>query len=294
MAIDLLSRIVRWTREDVCRRKVQVSFREIEEQAQKMPSPKNFAEALWQNGFGLIAEIKVKSPSLGQMRQENVEEAPRIYNTHPLVRAVSVLTSKKFFGMGTEDLHRLRTQIQKPILCKDFIVEEYQIAEARVAGADAVLLMAHVLDKETLSRLLNYCHGIGMEALVENRNEEEINRIPVNARVVGINSRKLDSSGFSPRYAISRLIGRDCSPVRGRFELIKHLPENMVKVAESGISASSIGSVRDQGWNAALIGSSILRDPRGVKSCLDEMQSALAAAVESHSSDARSLNPHFA
>ncbi len=276
MIFDLLTRITKWTHGDVQRRKAEVSFSEMEMRAKRMSPPKDFAEALAKDGFGLIAEIKVESPSLGLMRPENVAEAPSAYEAHPLVRAVSVLTSKKFFGMGIDDLWRLRQSITKPILCKDFILEEYQIAEARSVGADAVLLMAHVLPEEKLSRLLDYCRSLGMEALVETRNQSEIARLPKNVRVVGINSRKLDTSGLSMRYAVSRLIGRDLSPLPKRFDLIPLLPRGSVKIAESGIGVSTIASVRDQGWNAALIGASILRDKRGIKVCLDEMQGALA------------------
>jgi indole-3-glycerol phosphate synthase len=280
MAFDLLTRIVEWTKGDVERRRAEIPFSEIEARAKAMPAAIDFAGALGQQGFGLIAEIKVKSPSMGMMRQDNVEEAPAVYSSHPLVRAVSVLTSQKYFGMGTQDLWRLRKKISKPILCKDFIVDEYQVAEARSVGADAILLMSHVLkDQGRIADLLAYCRELGMEALIETRNADEIKSIPSDAKVVGINSRKIDTSRYSLRYALSRLFKHDLSPVKSRFDQFDLLPRDAIKVAESGISTATINGVRNQGWNAALIGTSILLDQRGAKACLDDMQAALNQSV---------------
>src|SRR5438094_10398041 len=111
-----------------------------------MPKPLSFCHVLASGGFGIIAEIKKKSPSMGKMKPANVAQAPEVYKESAVVKAVSILTDSAYFGMAIEDLDRLKRQIGKPVLRKDFIFDEYQVFEARAAGADAILLMASVLD----------------------------------------------------------------------------------------------------------------------------------------------------
>src|SRR6266496_5701858 len=113
------------------------------------PPLRSFSNAL-SNGFGLIAEIKRRSPSGGEMRRENVERAPDAYAKSPVVKCVSVLTNSTDFGMSIDDLPKMKAQIPKPILRKDFILEEYQVYEARAFGADALLLMANVLTRDDM------------------------------------------------------------------------------------------------------------------------------------------------
>src|SRR6478672_9874651 len=113
------------------------------------PPVRSFSGAL-RTGFGLIAEIKRKSPSGGDMRRENVEAAPAAYGASNAVKAVSVLTNTVDFGMSIEELQRVREVVKKPVLRKDFIFDDYQVYEARAFGADALLLMVNVLDRAKL------------------------------------------------------------------------------------------------------------------------------------------------
>src|SRR5215471_18411653 len=128
------------------------------------PPLRSFSGAL-SNGFGLIAEIKRRSPSGGEMRRENVVQAPAAYAKSPVVKCVSVLTNSTDFGMEIADLSKMKQQIPKPILRKDFIIEEYQVFEARAFGADALLLMVNVLERDNLERLFNLCRELGMDVL---------------------------------------------------------------------------------------------------------------------------------
>jgi indole-3-glycerol phosphate synthase len=276
---SILEEIVAYTKDRVESDKVRVSLHELQRRIKDAPPIVEFGDALSREpSFGLIGEIKRKSPSVKSMREQNVKDAPIAYQGHNLVKAVSVLTNDKYFGMNIEELGRLRNIIGKPILRKDFIIDEYQIYEARAYGADAVLLMANVLAPLEMGRLWVVCKSLGMEALFESHSEEQIASLPKDARVFGINSRKLDSSklffGIS-RFSFSKLVGKDYTPIRGRFEMISKLPKQCIKVAESGVDGGNIAAVRDQGWNAALVGAALLTDSGGVEAALRKLEHAL-------------------
>jgi len=235
------------------------------------PPPRDFHGAL-AGSFGLIAEIKERSPSVGPMRAENVREAVSAYAESPVVRAVSVLTNERHFGMAVERLGAVRNEMPQPVLRKDFIIEEYQIREARAFGADAILLMANVLDAARLSGFQDLACELGMEVLFEVHTPEEIRALPERARIVGINSRKFQSpSGFVGAGGSS---AKDFSLDPGAFALVDELPATALKVAESGICPSTLDGVREK-FQAALVGTSLLRDPRGLRACLREFEEAV-------------------
>jgi indole-3-glycerol phosphate synthase len=235
------------------------------------PSVRPLPAALLEK-FCLIAEIKERSPSVGPMRPENVAGATSAYEDSPVVAAVSVLTNHIHFGMDIERLSAIRRTSSKPVLRKDFIVEEYQVREARAFGADAILLMASVLDPVRLRGFYDLARELGMDALFEIHTEEEISALPRDVRVVGINSRKFKAkSGFIGKQGASET---DFSLDYSAFELAEKLPAGALKVAESGLSPKNVVEVRRQ-FDAALVGTSLLRDPRGVRDCLREFEEAL-------------------
>src|SRR5215831_3528865 len=179
-------------------------------------------------GFGLIAEIKHRSPSAGDMRPHNVREAPGAYARSAAVKAVSVLTNSADFGMSIEELTRIRALLNKPVLRKDFIFDDYQVYEARAYGADALLLMANVVDREKMRRLFDLTRELGMDVLFEAHTREEIEMIPSGATLYGINSRKFMASN---RWHLARLFskfggsksgaGKDFSVELDAFQLIR-------------------------------------------------------------------------
>lgn len=266
----ILDTILEDVREAVAAAKLQRPAAEIRRMVADAPPPRDFRAAL-SASFGLIAEIKERSPSVGPMRPENVREAVPAYAESPIVRAVSVLTNERHFGMTIERLADIRAQVPQPVLRKDFFVEEYQIREARAFGADAILLMANVLDAPRLAGFYDLVRELGMEALFEVHTPEEISTLPADARVVGINSRKFKStSGFVSDGGSSE---KDFSLDLGVFSLVEKLPATALKVAESGITPSSLPSIREH-FDAALVGTSLLRDPRGLRACLREFEEA--------------------
>jgi len=236
------------------------------------PAMRSFSGALT-HGFGLIAEIKRRSPSGGDMRQENVEQAPAAYASSPVVKCVSVLTNSTDLGMDNEDLSKMKSQIPKPILRKDFIFEEYQVYEARAFGADALLLMVNVLERENMKRLFDLSRELGMEVLFEAHTKEEIEAIPDGAKLYGINSRKFKAS--TETFANSTK-GSDFTVEFETFSLVNQLPKDAIKIAESGVSPSQLSDVIKMGYDAVLVGTSLLKAESGIEHMLKKFEEAIS------------------
>ena len=193
----------------------------------------------------IIAEHKRRSPSKGEIApMSEVAEVTEAYATNGAA-AMSVLTDTPYFGGSLTDLAVARSVAPfLPILRKEFIVDEYQICQARVYGADAVLLIAAMIDKETLQRLNDFAHSLGLQTLVEVHSEEELESVPEDADMVGVNNRDLTS--FHTDIANSaRLIG--------------NLPKGAVKIAESGIKTpEDLQRLKAAGFNGFLIGEALM------------------------------------
>jgi indole-3-glycerol phosphate synthase len=254
---------------------------ELKKALSDAPPIRSFKQAL-QSGFGLIAEIKERSPSHGAMRRENVDEASAAYQQSPVVRAISVLTNRTHFGMSMERLRQIKLSTTKPVLRKDFIFDDYQVYEARAFGADAILLMANLLDAPEMGRLHQLARQLGMSALFECHNREQIGHVPADAEIYGINSRTFDST--SARYSVSTALGKlgakkDFTIESHRFELGQYLPPAAIKVAESGVSPKTVARLRTElGYDAALVGTSLLTAAHGVRAELGAFEAELAAA----------------
>jgi indole-3-glycerol phosphate synthase len=270
----VLEQILSDVRHEVAAARAACPPSEVRARLAGAPPPRPFGEAFG-GGFRLIAEIKERSPSVGPMRAENVADAPAAYEESPVVAAVSVLTNATHFGMGIERLGALRGRISKPLLRKDFILDEYQIREARAFGADAVLLMANVLDRPRLAGFFDLVRELGMRAVFEIHGEEEIGFLPPGARLVGINSRKFKASGgFVGRGGAS---ATDFSLDFSAFALVERLPAGCVKIAESGLRPETLGPWIGR-FDAGLVGTVLLRDPRGPAACLAAFGSAIAGS----------------
>jgi indole-3-glycerol phosphate synthase len=206
----------------------------------------SFVAALRQPGVSFVAEIKRKSPSGGELRPGvSAAELAQMYATAGAA-ALSVLTDERYFGGADADLTSARQASGLPALRKDFVIDPYQVLEARVLCADAVLLIARALSDAELRELLDLTHQCGMEALVETHSASEIERaLSAGARVIGVNNRDLDTLitdvSLAPR--LRPLVPRDC-----------------VFVAESGISRpEDVAVLLDAAVDAVLVGESLLR-----------------------------------
>jgi indole-3-glycerol phosphate synthase len=253
---------------------------ELQRMQRDAPPVRSFAEAL-RRGFGLIAEIKLRSPSQGPMRAENVADAPAAYEASPLVRCLSVLTNASHFGMSIERMRDARLRGTKPVLRKDFICDDYQVHEARAFGADAILLMANLLQPAPLARLHALAAALGLDVLFECHDEEQIRALPAGALIYGINSRSFAVRGAD--YAAARDARQagsraDLTTDLSRFEsLARHLPTHALKVAESGIHPENAARLRDElGYHALLVGTSLLTSPAGVAAELAKFEQALS------------------
>jgi indole-3-glycerol phosphate synthase len=207
-----------------------------------------FRRALSPPGLCVIAECKRRSPSKGILRREYDPAALSASYAARGARAISVLTEPSFFDGHLDDLRAVRAAVGLPLLRKDFIVDEYQLVEAAEAGADAVLLIATALDDRALTALRNAAHGLGLAALVEVHDEDDITRaVDCGADIVGVNCRNLRTLSVDPAAARS-LIGR--------------IPGTCVAVAESGLrTADDIVSLSRAGYHAFLVGERLVADP---------------------------------
>ena len=233
----ILDRIVTQTKLDLKVRRASVSLDDLRERAE--PSTRSFIAALKTPGLSLIAEYKPKSPSMGDIRPDaSPEMVARLYG--PRAHAMSVLCDTPFFGGGYDLLSRVRAACDLPLLAKDFVVDTYQIYEARVHGADAILLMASILDPDRLWTLLALTRSLGMAALVETHDEAELAvALEVGAMVIGVNSRDLRTLEINLDQAIDRL---------------QRVPKGHLRIAESGLrSRSDVDHIRPHA-DAALIG----------------------------------------
>ena len=218
------------------------------EEAVTAPPARDFASALTCQGVAIIAECKARSPSAGVLQDPYDPAAIARRFEAGGADALSVLTEPESFGGAFEHLRQVRAAVALPLLCKDFIVDELQLACARAMGADAVLLIVAVLDQASLRRLRDAAAELGMQALVEVHTESELERsLALGARLIGINNRDLNTmrTDFQTTARLRPLI-----------------PAGPVLVSESGIrSGSEIEALAALGIDAALVGESLLSSP---------------------------------
>lgn len=218
------------------------------------PIPRSFRVALSSRRFSIIAEIKRKSPSHGDFdAQLDAVEVARVYDRSEHVSCVSMLTDLKYFGCSLDDLKAVRSAIGKPILQKDFIIDEYQIYEARLCGADAVLLIARILTEEQIANFARVAESLGMDALVECHEAHEFAKLPDDVAVVGINSRNLGAED----------LGKTAFPELCRIpELLPLVPKNSIVVAESGVKTAEdmLKLYKLDRISAVLVGAAIMNN----------------------------------
>ncbi len=248
---DLLEAIVAAVCRDLQTRRERVAYEALEQVAWHTPAPRGrqFAEALRRPGaVNVIAECKRRSPSRGVLQAAYDPAAQaRAYARGGAV-AVSVLTEPAFFDGSLEHLSAVRAAIDLPCLRKDFVVDGYQLLEARAAGADAVLLIVSALDDERLARLLAQAQALHLAALVEVHDEGELARaVDAGATIVGVNNRNLRTLAVDLDVS-ARVAAR--------------LPAGVTAVSESGVgSAADVARLRDLGFHAFLIGERLMVAP---------------------------------
>lgn len=243
--MPVLERILTEVRKNLARRQEEVPLAEVLALAERQKPALDFAASLAQPGISLIAEVKRASPSRGLLAPEfEPVELARTYAQNG-ARAISVLTEPRFFQGSLAHLAAIRQELALPLLCKDFILDQYQVYEARAHGADAILLMAGVLTEGELAGLLQVGRSLGMEGLVEVHNREELEKaLKLTPRIVGINNRDLHT--FRVDLAAS-------------FRLRPLIPNGIITVSESGIETrAQVERLREVGFDAVLVGGALV------------------------------------
>jgi indole-3-glycerol phosphate synthase len=256
---DILERIVSSKRQEIASTRSRVSVADLERRLSHAPPIRDFRAALDQPGtVQVLAEVKRASPSAGVLREDFDPVAiAKIYEQHGAA-AISVLTDAPFFQGHLSYLSAIRAAVALPLLRKDFILERYQLLEARVSGADAVLLIAECLDEEQLPLLLRQCHELGMEALVELHEAANLPRVlDSGARLIGVNNRNLRR--FETTLELT-------------LELAPRIPADRFLVSESGIrTRQDVLHLFTAGVRAVLIGETFMRAP-DIGAKLDELR----------------------
>jgi indole-3-glycerol phosphate synthase len=220
--------------------------RELERRAAAAPAPRPFAAALRGPSIGVIAEVKRRSPSAGAIAEDLDPVAHAAAYARGGAVAISVLTDEAHFGGSLEDLERVARGVPCPVLRKDFILDELQLLEARVAGASAILLIVRVLDARRLRELASAAHGLGLGVLVEAHTAIELDAaVAAEPTAVGINSR--DLATFTVDH-------------RGAEPLVAQVPPGIPAVAESGIEArADVERFAAAGADLVLVGTAVAR-----------------------------------
>lgn len=247
--MDILEEIIAWKRCEVEAFKnavpATVLYKRVEEMADtEVPSMR---EALLQSDSGIIAEFKRRSPSKGWICEDGDASVIPVGYQASGAAALSILTDSRYFG-GSDRFVEVARQsgATLPILYKNFVVDEYQLFQARACGASAVLLIAAAISKTCCAMLIGTARRIGLEVLLEIHGETELDYIGLEPDMCGVNNRNL---------------GTFVTDVRNSFALSEKLPAGMCRISESGISsAATVARLRDAGFNGFLIGENFMKE----------------------------------
>ncbi|MEX0998691.1 MAG: indole-3-glycerol phosphate synthase TrpC [Thermodesulfobacteriota bacterium] len=229
--------------------KTSLPLEQIQEQIKDALPSRNFFDAINPKGeLKIISEVKHASPSKGVFIEDfDPVQIAKSYSRGG-ASAISVLTDEKYFKGSLSFLKSIRAEVDTPLLRKDFIVDPYQVYEARLFGADAILLIVAALDQTSLSELLELTHSLQMNAIVEVHDAEELDRaLEADARIIGINNRDLRTFDVDLNVSIN---------------LSKKVPGDKIVIAESGIgSIEDIDRLRGEGVHVFLIGETFMKAP---------------------------------
>lgn len=265
---DILSEIIVHKQREIARQKQAVSLEHLREQVSSMIQSGTTADgstccrsmkySLASSSTGIIAEFKRRSPSKGWIYESaQAETVPADYEAAGAA-ALSILTDEKFFGGSLRDLRIARPLVNIPILRKDFIIDEYQLLQARIVGADAVLLIAACLTPKQCATLTSHAHALGLEVLLEVHTSTELSYINKDIDMVGVNNRNLGTfaTDVTNSFRIAEELRQGVTQIINTFE-DRSLP---LLVSESGISQpETIRDLRTAGFRGFLIGETFMK-----------------------------------
>ncbi|MGZ3865420.1 MAG: indole-3-glycerol phosphate synthase TrpC [Bacteroidia bacterium] len=252
--MDVLQNIVEQKKKEVENRKSLFPVKLLEQSIYFNSTPVSMKKYLLRDDLsGIIAEFKRKSPSKGFINKYADVEKTTIGYMQAGASALSVLTDTEFFGGKSADLTIARKFNFCPILRKDFVIDEYQIIEAKSIGADVILLIAAILDKEQITTYTKLAHSLGMEVLLEIHSEEELEKVTPEIDMVGINNRNLKTMEIS---------------LQTSYGLFSKLPSESVKISESGIQTpKQLIELKEAGFNGFLMGEYFMKHSRPEEIC---------------------------
>ena len=241
----ILNRIVEQKEDEVENKRRAEPLKTLRSKAEGRTRKNLFQKAIGDDKIDLIAEIKPCSPSAGRITALAPEEIAAVYS-RSLPAALSILTDEQFFGQGLDVLKKLRKKVSKPILRKDFIIDEYQIYETAAARADCLLLIAAILSPEQLRDYYQLAAELGLDVLLEIHSPAELEKLSFVPRILGINNRRLE--------------GNFSTDLKQTARLLKLRPQKSLLVSESGITrAADIKYLQELGGvNAVLVGTALL------------------------------------
>lgn len=245
---NILNEIVAKTKKDLEEKKDKVSLGELRNTFSVTKNTNSFFESITKsiNYPAVIAEVKLKSPSGGTMGSEDdLDNIVKQYKTGG-ADAISVITESHFFGGNMDFVEVVKSVVDLLVLMKDFVIDEYQIYEAKKAGADALLLIARLVDEEMLRDFVKLSNELGMEPVVEIYSEEELDKVKATeTRFVAVNARDLDTFEVDVEKAC---------------RLMKKIQDRFIKLGFSGVeSAKEVGKYREAGARGVLIGTSLMK-----------------------------------
>jgi indole-3-glycerol phosphate synthase len=255
---NVLSEIVEHKRGEIAAAKEHRPAESLEAAARNASPPRDFVAALRAARLpALIAEVKRRSPSSGEIRPgADAVDVATTYVRHGAA-CISVLTDARYFGGSLDDLRRVRAAVPVPVLRKDFIIDRYQVLEARAAGADCILLIAECLDDHALRDLHEYARSLGMHTLIEIYEPDDLDRVlALSPPLLGVNNRNLKIMQTDLAHSL---------------KLRPRVPTGTLFVSESGIrTAADVARLRTAGVDAILVGESLMRSP-DIGRAVDEM-----------------------
>ena len=233
-----------------------VSISDLEKQKDFTKQSKSLKESIKKSKSGIICEFKRKSPSNEKINyKSNISEVINGYEKAGAV-GVSILTNKKYFDGSIKDINEVKSSVDIPILRKEFIISEYQIIESKSIGADAILLIASILDKEEIKNYSSLAKSLGLEVLLEIHSIEEFNKISnTDIDIIGVNNRNLDTLDID---------------IENSIEMFENIPSEFIKISESGISkVDSIIKLIKVGYDGFLIGENFMKTSKPEESAYD-------------------------
>lgn len=243
--VSVLETIVSKVQEDLELRKEVLPLEELQKKVEHTSPPRNIMNAFLGRDVCVIAEIKRRSPSKGDLAPITDPEVLATLYAEGGAHAISVLTEPHFFSGSVDDLVKVRKTVETPILRKDFIISSYQLFESRLIGADLVLLIVAALEQQALECLIERSYSLGLTPIVEVHEEVEVHRaLDAGAKVIGVNNRNLKTLEVNPHQFL---------------ELTEQIPSTVIKIAESGIrTGQDLRTYAQAGADAVLVGEALV------------------------------------